>query len=809
MKKIALWKKITFLIVLCIAIIRIGYIMFQDEITTNYYAEHIDISKAKTQKCNKLTQKFKSNNSRIDSLELIFSDISKDKQGMIVLSIKDKSDLIYKTNIQLASINDNEWKKIHVNIPVEAKKEYVIEMDSVNCKKKPNVLVTKGKNVSKEAVKSYSKKDEIKGQIAIRFGYQSKPLMIDKCINVAICIAYVLLIGVILLIYDRVKKELCKCIERIRSITNNDLAFVVLEVTFLAYLDIYCDLEIEYLTLIIMGLISLLAGWTVSKTTLYVKSLVDNRCKKMLLAFVYLYCAFALVGQRTFIYPLDMSVSLIGWINYIIAILWCIPIVNGIIYMANKMYNLTGMSKERLILKTWKLVIIMGVLLIVPTIFNLAANNPGISSPDTEVCLTTNIRNFRGMYDWHPAFYCMILKLLSCIWDTTYMIIIWQYVFWLYVMLEGLLYLRKKNVRDEILICIALISGLNPANMIHLNTIWKDIPYTLSVLWLTIIISKLSIDFDEYKKKWYVYIELVIALLGMCLYRKNGIVPFIIVLIGLGIVLRKNTKLLVSLAISVVLVGVYKGPVYDYFDFEEPGLKGMYIGLGQDILGVYYNGGEVSKDTVKMINAMTFENNAEYIYNPTWAEQSTDVYVKPGKFIMNYIDTFVHNPVIMTRAIIAREDAIWDIYQGSNAALYAVHYTGTMDGVGDWNEYYPARINTSIEQPMLEFTYNSVQTQWLNLIIWRCGVISLLTLVVICYGLLKGKIEKYYLILISGFGNILGLLLSTGWSDFRYFWPLNLVNIYVIIVVIIMNKKECLVKSKHGKMVKKANKCEK
>ena len=57
------------------------------------------------------------------------------------------------------------------------------------------------------------------------------------------------------------------------------------------------------------------------------------------------------------------------------------------------------------------------------------------------------------------------------------------------------------------------------------------------------------------------------------------------------------------------------------------------------------------------------------------------------------------------------------------------------------------------------------------------GVIS------VAFVIFRCGAKKYLLILTPVLGQILSLLLSTGWSDFRYFWPLNLMNAALILVV--------------------------
>lgn len=61
-------------------------------------------------------------------------------------------------------------------------------------------------------------------------------------------------------------------------------------------------------------------------------------------------------------------------------------------------------------------------------------------------------------------------------------------------------------MNDGVLISVAVIFGCNAANFLRLNTIWKDMPYTLSLVWVFAILAKFSLDFEEYKhKKIYIW----------------------------------------------------------------------------------------------------------------------------------------------------------------------------------------------------------------------------------------------------------------------------------------------------------------
>lgn len=400
--------------------------------------------------------------------------------------------------------------------------------------------------------------------------------------------------------------------------------------------------------------------------------------------------------------------------------------------------------------------------------------------------MVRNAHNIRGMENWHPAFYCMVSGLILKVWDSTYAVIFSQYFFWVYVITEGMLYLRKKNVKDIFLLVLAFLLGINAANFLFLNTIWKDIPYALSVVWVLLLLTKLIVDFEEYNRKWYIYIELMIALLGTYFYRKNGMVTFIFIVVSMLVLFYKNLKVWGTVVITIMLIITVKGPVYSYFEVVDTGRWGMYIGLSQDILGVYYAGGEVSEETLQMINVMTDKNNAEYIYNPTWANQSYDLAVEPIEFIKNYLNTFIKNPVTMIRALVDREDMIWDIFEGNESRVSCVNYTGTMDGRLNWNNYYSPRRYNSFYPWMLNFTTYTTMSQWMRVLQWRSGFFTLVGIIAIFLIICKKGIRRYFAIVSPLVGHIFSLLLSTGWSDFRYFWPLNLMNLSILTMSVIL-----------------------
>ena len=791
MKEQPKWKKVVFLIISVIALIRIAYICIGGEVDKKYFTSpttDIDISATLfTMPCKDVVEKFSSSYDRLNSIEVVFDGIDEDRAGFITVRITSGDELIYQTDIDLDGINNLEWKKVFVNAELEQGKEYDIYLNaSEDCVQVPDVLIVSDDHAAPEAISSYAGQSVIDGKIAIRYGYLQFPGRLDRAVFSSIWVIFLLLSAVFLFYFEAIIETVKKVLHYIFKVINREVFYVAAEI-FGSLVIINCSgIEFQPPTRIILYLISICAALRFEGKRGYIREICNTTTKRAIMYFIYIYAAFSLVGHRIFIYPLDVRVTIAGLFVFAVTVIWCIPVVQTIICLYDKLSKVSFSQRHNVNDIIFIIVIIL--MLLLPAAYNLFANNPGISTNDTWLCMVQNARHLRGMLDWHPAFYCMVLRAIITVWDSTYAVIIVQYFFWTYVMMELLFYLRKKGMKDIILLCVAFFSGINAANFLQLNTIWKDIPYALSLLWTLIILAKLSLDFDEYKQKWYIYIELVTAMVGVFFYRKNGVVAFVMIALMMGIVLRKSIKMWGALAITVILIFVVKGPVYSYFEIEDPGRYGMYIGLGQDILGVYYAEGEVTEDTLQMINVMTGYNNDGYNYTPTMSNQTYSLDVEPAEFIINYLDTFIKNPVLMVRAVIAREDLMWDIFAGLYSRVGCVNLYETMDGKGNWNDYYPERIYRSLYTTMSAATAYTASSQWFSAIEWRCGLLTLLGIAAVLYVVMRKGVKKYILIVAPIIGQILSLLLSTGWSDFRYFWPLNLMNMCVVLFAIVITR---------------------
>lgn len=765
------------LVILVIILINIFYIWQDNKIEEEYYCSTSEAIPeiSDTYPITTISQSFITDNSSLNSLEFLFGNVPTDVSSL-TLKIMNDTKVIYQSTIPLQILRNDTWYRLYVNIPVKSQKKYSLELTADNSPV-PSVYIVSKDNSAPENQTLMINGIEQSGQLLVRYGYLREPLNMDKLLETFTSLFVLILIIYFIFKYDLYVIYIKKYLADVRKKMGNNqkLIFILFELLNCYLLIGVSGIEFQIPVMALMYIISLLVGYKIQTIIEYYKNILNSRSALIQYLIVLFFSAFTFVGNRMFIYPLNMKVTVIQIFVFILAIIWMAPLI---LLFLSWYSNIKLVEEEQC--GTLKFCAIAIAFLIIPACYALYAFNPGISSPDTENCLVA-AHHIRNMVYWHPPFYCMLLKLIIMIWDSTYAVIIVQIFFWTYVVLEGMLFVRKRGISQSFLLIFAFLLGINPANYIHLCTIWKDVPYAISLMWLIIIFARLVLDKNS-KNRWYIYLELVVALVFIFFIRRNGIVVYALSIAFCSAFLRKNTKLIISILISIGLIVFIKYPLYSYLGIQESN-GGIYIGLGQDILGVYYAGGNLSEESMEMVNVLTFHNNGQFNYDPYRADSSYDLDVSITTFIKNYLDTFFKNPVTMTREILCRQDCVWDLFGGQNATLHCVNYAGTQDYQGEWNNYYPVRINNEYTYSLSKYQNYTVSNQLLNILTWKTGIYTLLVVFAFLSVLIKKKDRKIWLVFVPFAGQIVSLMLSTGWSDFRYYWPLNLIAVFILLLI--------------------------
>jgi len=200
--------------------------------------------------------------------------------------------------------------------------------------------------------------------------------------------------------------------------------------------------------------------------------------------------------------------------------------------------------------------------------FTLLVFWPGIISNDSIFQWQQGVT---GQFDdWQSAFHAFILAGLMRIWYSPAVVTLIQIFVFALVVAWGLKTLADYGVPDVFLWLISFLFAIFPPNWILSITIWKDIPYAIAFLWLTILLVKIVLSKGKWLQKPLSWITLSLSVFLVGILRKNGIASAFISLIGLIFFYRKYwKKLLIAVLAVAILFFLISGPLYDFLEVSR------------------------------------------------------------------------------------------------------------------------------------------------------------------------------------------------------------------------------------------------
>ena len=200
--------------------------------------------------------------------------------------------------------------------------------------------------------------------------------------------------------------------------------------------------------------------------------------------------------------------------------------------------------------------------------FYLLAFWPGAMSPDSLDQWKQVVRfSFK---DWHPAFHSMNIWLVTRIWEAPITVSFFQIGIlsvsfgWVMSRLQAL------GVSKSVLFICCILFACLPVNGLMSITLWKDIPYSVAMAVVALLLLEISINPNTWFNSTKNIFMLSLFLLLVSLYRHNGIIPAFGVPAILFIVYFRHWKKVVTIS-SIVICSymLIKGPLYNWMDVER------------------------------------------------------------------------------------------------------------------------------------------------------------------------------------------------------------------------------------------------
>ena len=405
--------------------------------------------------------------------------------------------------------------------------------------------------------------------------------------------------------------------------------------------------------------------------------------------------------------------------------------------------------------------------------------NPGNMSYDTY----NQVNQLKGIISyntWHPIGHTLFMGLLLKIWNNYAIITIFQILFFAAITSSFYRFLLKYKVKWQLVYFTAIIMVAIPSVGINLVTQWKDIPFTIGLLWGTLILFKMNIE-ENYFQKPIKAVEFALCLLSISLFRFNGILAFITMIVyAFGYVLRKKymkRNLYISIAFVLTIFFVINVVVPKYLNAvpNPPGMKLRPIYQGY--AGIYIAGKEESlkEESQNLIETVSSPEQIHDFYNPYFADTiSTNTpnflnnlsKIKTPAALKIYLEAFIIHPEIILGDKFNLSVSMWSVtadrFSYNNAYTTAIQKEMIEEFGVERNE----NKLTEIINKFAIFTFT--ENYLLNTLVWRTGFYLSLEFVLLLYLILKKdrRISLFIPLLCNG----VIVFLTMPAQDYRYLW---------------------------------------
>lgn len=490
---------------------------------------------------------------------------------------------------------------------------------------------------------------------------------------------------------------------------------------------------------------------------------------KLVFLLVAVYVTFAATGTSIFFETGIFDLSLHNISSFLLVCFWILPFVAVFLrFVAILEKDVFLRESNSQWLQLWFLLFFIQL---ISGLVYLVAYYPANMSPDS-IDQWAQAMGTEPMSDWHPAFHTFINMIILSIYNSPAAIALFQIIFSAVIVSSFLTLLHRNGLPRKWIIAFVIIFSLLPNNGVNLVTLWKDIPFTISLLWLTLSLARIKL-FGDKALTFLNHLSLIGALVCVSLFRHNGIVPFAFTVLFLLIIgLRnKNYKVLVSILSSIILIFVIKGSIDSHYNVipNPDGLK--LVAPIHGVASVINYGGSLTNESQDLMKELMPIEEWKRLYDPYTAnsymfDNEYNLVNKLSNYdtiniLKIYLDTLYRNPSLVVNDRLAGINLIWDITQPELA------YNNRFSNIVMENDLGIERKDNFMTKLMDSILILSYKYKILDSVLWRGGIYSVICVILLLTIVMRKRWSDLP-IWIPFLGNILSLLLSMSWQDYRY-----------------------------------------
>ena len=167
----------------------------------------------------------------------------------------------------------------------------------------------------------------------------------------------------------------------------------------------------------------------------------------------------------------------------------------------------------------------------------------------------------------HPVFHTLSNWLLTRLWLSPACVAAAQIAALSSLVGCGISYLRRVGMPRRLAVVTAMVFAVLPANATMVVTLWKDVPYSIALLLLSLLMLKMTLTEGAWIGRPWAWGALGLTATLVALYRHNGM-PVALASLALLLVMfpGKRRRLATALGLCVALYWGVTGPLYQALD---------------------------------------------------------------------------------------------------------------------------------------------------------------------------------------------------------------------------------------------------
>ena len=342
----------------------------------------------------------------------------------------------------------------------------------------------------------------------------------------------------------------------------------------------------------------------------------------------------------------------------------------------------------------------------------------------------------------------------------------------------------KNNINSIIIILAIIFYALYPVNAIYSFTMWKDIIYS-GLLLIFMLMAYNTIQKKDYLSNTKNYILFILVMILITLFRNNGFLVLIPVLLILILKLKDIRSLLTkSLIILVTFSLVWFLSLSYIFKIPTTSTIDAFSVPLQQVARIYVKkNSQLNNYEKRTIQKYLNEKVIEY-YNPRLSDNVKDHFnltaYKENKlsFITLWLSLIIKYPITGVESFLYNNYGYWY----PRAQNWVISY-GIIETEQDWQLKNGPVETWLINSKYINTIWTSIDNRQIPIIpmFYSIGLMSWLILIMMSYTIYK-KETKTFLTYVPIIIVFIHCLLSPVWAEFRYYYPI-VICLPVIIAV--------------------------